>query len=81
MVNEPPLASMFQKQHTANDLQKAREAYLSILEKGKQLGLQEAAHAEHVRRSENDTHPNVESDTVDASGCKWMLMQQCQNEV
>jgi hypothetical protein len=28
--NESPLASMFQKQQTANDLQEAREAYLSI---------------------------------------------------
>ena len=29
--NESPLASMFQKQQTANDLKEAREAYLSIL--------------------------------------------------
>ena len=65
--NESPLASMFQKQQTANDLQKAQEAYLSILEKGKQLGLHEEAHAEPVRRSENDTHPNVECDTVHAT--------------
>ena len=27
------------------------------------MGLEEAAHAEPVRRSENDTHPIVESDT------------------
>ena len=32
------------------------------------MGLDEAAHAEPVRRSENDTqHPIVESDTVDAT--------------
>ena len=30
------------------------------------MGLEEAAHAEPVRRSENDTHPIVESDTDDA---------------
>ena len=41
--NESALASMFQKQQTANDLQKARETYNAILEKGKQLGLDEAA--------------------------------------
>jgi hypothetical protein len=68
--------SMFQKKQTANGLQKAQETYLSILEKGKQLGLHEEAHAEPVRRSENDTHPIVECDTVDAT-----VDQQCQNEV
>ena len=44
--NESPLSSMFQKQQTVNDLQKTRESYTAILEKGKQLGLDEAAHAE-----------------------------------
>ena len=58
--NESPLASMFQKQQTANKLQKAREAHLSILEKGKQLGLHEEAYAEPLCRSENDAHPMVE---------------------
>ena len=38
--NESPLASMFQKRQTAYDVQKARQAYNAILEKGKQLGLQ-----------------------------------------
>ena len=61
------LASMFQKQQTTNDLQKARATYLSILEKGKQLGLHEEVHIEPVHRSENDTHAIVESDTVDAT--------------
>ena len=36
--NESPLTSMFQKRQTANDLQKARQAYNAILEKEKQLG-------------------------------------------
>ena len=62
--NESRLASMFQKQQTVNDLQKAREEYLSILEKEKQLGLNEEAHAEPVRRSQHYTHPIVQSDTV-----------------
>jgi len=39
-------ASMFQKQQTANDLKKARQAYNAILEKEIQLGLKEAAHDE-----------------------------------
>ena len=50
--------------------------YYAILEKEKQLGLEEAAHSEPVHRSENDTHPIVECDTVDAT-----VDQQCQNEV
>jgi hypothetical protein len=75
--NESPLASMFQKHQTANDLQKATEAYLSILEKGKQLGLHGEAHAEPVRRSENDTHPIVESDTVDATVPKRSVDPNC----
>ena len=67
VCNESRLASMFQKQQTTNDLQKARETYLSILEKGKQLGLHEEAHIEPVHRSENDTHAIVESNTDDAT--------------
>ncbi len=63
--NESPLASMFQKQHTSIDFNKAREAYNVLLQKV--LGLDEAAHAEPVRRPANNTHPIVESDTVDAT--------------
>ena len=44
--NESPLVSMFQTEQTDNDLQKVREVNLSILEKGKQLGLHEEADAE-----------------------------------
>ena len=36
---------LFQTQQTLNDLQKAREEYLSILEKGKQLGFHEETHS------------------------------------
>ena len=50
VVNESTLAPMFQKQQTADDLKKPQEAYNVILEKGKQLGLEEAAHAEPVCR-------------------------------
>jgi len=35
-------------------------------QKGREMGLEEVAQAEPVRRSENDTHPIVESDTVGA---------------
>ena len=63
--NESPLTSMFQKQHTFIDLNKSRETYNVLLQKV--LGLDEAAHAEPVYRSENNTHPIVESDTVDAT--------------
>ena len=58
---------MFQKQLTVNDLKKARQVYNAVLEKGKQLGLEEAAHDEPVRWSEHDTHPIVTSDTVDVT--------------
>ena len=58
---------MFQKEQTFNELNKAREAYNAILEKGKQLGLDEAVDSEPVLRSENDTHAIVESDTDDAT--------------
>ena len=44
---------MFQKKQTASDLQKVQEVNNTILEEGKQLGL--------------DTHPTVESDTDDAT--------------
>jgi hypothetical protein len=37
---------MFQTEQTDHDLQRGREAYLSILEKGKQLGLPEDAYTE-----------------------------------
>ena len=37
------------------DLNKARLAYIAQLQKGKEMRLDEAAQAEHVRRSENDT--------------------------
>jgi hypothetical protein len=56
---------MFQKQYTAIDLNKAREAYNVLLQKV--LGLDEAANAEPVRRFENNAHPMVESDTVGAT--------------
>ena len=50
----------FKSNRLSNDFQKAREVYLSILEKGKQLGLNEEAHAEPVCLSENHTHPIVD---------------------
>jgi hypothetical protein len=51
MGNESPLASIFQKQQAVNDLNEAREACNAILEKGKQLGLEEAAHTERKRHT------------------------------
>jgi hypothetical protein len=39
---------------------------MHYFKKGKEVGLEEEAYAEHVRPSENDTHPIVESDTVAA---------------
>jgi hypothetical protein len=45
-LNESPLTSMFQKQQTVNDLKKERGSYLSILEKGKQLGFSRVLYEE-----------------------------------
>ena len=47
---------MFAKQQAANDLNKARVEYNAQLQKGKEIGLEEAAQAEPVQRSERDTH-------------------------
>jgi hypothetical protein len=48
-------------------LQEARQAYNIQLQKGKELGFEEAAQAEPVRRSENDKHDIEELETVDAT--------------
>ena len=45
---------MFQKQQAANDLNKTQDAYNAQLQKAKELGLDQAAQAEPVSRSEND---------------------------
>ena len=57
--HESPLASMFQKQQTINDLNIARESYNTPFQKGKELGLDEAVYDESMFRSENDTRPIV----------------------
>ena len=54
-------------EQAACDFNKARLAYNAQLQKGKEMGLDEAAQTEPVRRSENDTRVMVESDTVDAT--------------
>ena len=62
---------MFARQQSLNDLNKAREADNAQLQRGKEMGLDEAAQAERVCRSENDTHPIVHCrvgyDTMDAT--------------
>ena len=52
--NKSPVVSMFQTRQVVNELNKARETYNAILRKGKELGLDEAAQAESVRRSDHD---------------------------
>ena len=47
---------MFAKQQAASDLNKARDTYNAQLQKGREMGLEEAAQEEPVRRSEKDTH-------------------------
>ena len=50
------MASMFAKQQAVSVLNKARNAYNAQLQKGKEMGLDEAAQAELVWQSEKDTH-------------------------
>ena len=56
MGNDNSLASMFAKQQAVSVLNKARNAYNAQLQKGKEMGLDEAAQAEPVWQSEKDTH-------------------------
>ena len=56
MTNDNPLASMFAKQQAVSALNKARDAYNAELQKGKEIGLDEAAQTEPVRRSEMHRH-------------------------
>ena len=52
---ESPLAFMFHKQQTVKDLQKVRGTYNVILEKGKQLALDETAHAAKLSMRTEET--------------------------
>ena len=64
--NDNPLASMFAKRKGVSDLHKARLKYNAQVQKGKEMGLDEAAQTEPVRRSENDTHDIEGTETVHA---------------
>jgi hypothetical protein len=77
MGNDNSLASMFRKQQAACDLSQARPVYNAQLQKGKEMALGEAAQHEPVRRSNNDTHLIVESDTVDATVPKGSVDPNC----
>jgi hypothetical protein len=75
--NDNSLASMLRKQQAACNLSQARLAYNAQLQKGKEMRFDEAAQSEPVRRSKNDIHPIVESDTVDATVPKGSLNPNC----
>jgi hypothetical protein len=47
---------MFAKQQAVSALNKAKEEYSAQLQKGKEIGFEEASQAEPVRKSEKDTH-------------------------
>ena len=61
---------MFAKQQAVSALNKAWEEYNAQLQKGKEMGLDEAAQAEPVRRSEMDTHDMEGTKTVHATAPK-----------
>jgi len=58
---------MFAKQTAVSVLNKASDAYDAQLQKGKEMGLDEAAQAEPVRRSDKDTHDIEGTETVHAT--------------
>jgi hypothetical protein len=58
-------------------LNKARDTYYAELQKGKEIGLDEAAQAEPVRRSEKDTHDIQGTETVHAIVPKRSVDPKC----
>ena len=75
--NDNPLASMFAKRKGVSDLHKARLKYNAQLQKGKEMGLDEAAQTQPVRRSENDTHDIGGTETVHAPVPKQSADPRC----
>ena len=51
-------------------MKKARDAYTAQLQKGKEMGLDEAAQAEPVRRSEKDTQDIEGTETMACNSAK-----------
>jgi len=49
VANDNYLTSMFENQQAVSDLNKARDAYNALLQKGKEMGLEEAANLERHR--------------------------------
>jgi hypothetical protein len=58
-------------------LKKARDAYTAQLQKRKEMGLDEAAQAEPVRRSEKDTQDIEGTETVHATVPKRIVDPKC----
>ncbi len=68
MGNDKSLDSMFAMQQAISVMKKARDPYTDAqLQKGKEMGLDEAAQAEPVSRSEKDTHDIEGTATVHAT--------------
>jgi hypothetical protein len=67
VCNDNSLASMFAKKQAVSALNKARDAYNAQFQKGKEMGLEEVAQAEPVRRSERDIHDVEGTKTVHAT--------------
>ncbi len=64
---------MFAKQQAASALNKASEEHNAQLQKGIEIGLEEAEQAEPVRRSDTDTH--------DIGGTETKMRRPCSLEV
>ena len=73
MGNVSSLVSMFAKQQAVSVFNKARDVFNAQLQKGKEMGLGEAAQAEPVHRSEKDTQDIEGTETVHATVPKRMV--------
>ncbi len=69
--------SMFAKQQAVSVLKKARDTKNAQLRKGKEMGLDEAAQAEPVSRSEKDPNDIEGTETVHATVPKRSVDPKC----
>ena len=77
MGNDNSLDSMFDKQQTVSDLNKSRDTYNAQLQKGEEMGSDEAVQAEPLCGSEKDTHDIEGTETVCATEPKHSVDTKC----
>ena len=78
--NDNSLDSMFGKQQTVSDLNKSRDMYNAQLQKGEEMGSNEAAQVEPVCRLEKDIHDIEGKETVHATWEERMFEEEWPKE-